>query len=79
MQTGVAPERTYEGLETKPNGYDPPTLVVKEEETMSLSKKSKRRRIGFALVAVGVLVALAAGIGGGLGSRRRYVLLPIER
>lgn len=31
VQTGVGPEKIYEGLETKPNGYDPPTLVVKDE------------------------------------------------
>ena len=73
VQTGDGLERTYEGLETKPNGYDPPTLVVDDEGTMPLHSTSKRRRLGLALVAIGVLVALAVGLGVGLGSRRRYV------
>ncbi|KAI4282888.1 MAG: hypothetical protein L6R38_002609 [Xanthoria sp. 2 TBL-2021] len=33
VQTGVGPEKIYEGLETKPNGYDPPTLVVKDDNS----------------------------------------------
>ncbi|KAL8659980.1 MAG: hypothetical protein Q9226_000143 [Calogaya cf. arnoldii] len=70
VQTGDGLERTYEGLETKPNGYDPPTLVVNDEKTMPLHSTSKRRRLGLAFLAIGVLVALAVGLGAGLGSRR---------
>ncbi|KAL9637474.1 MAG: hypothetical protein Q9204_001869 [Flavoplaca sp. TL-2023a] len=69
LQTGEGLERNYEGLETKLNGYDPPTLAMKDGETMSLSSKSKRRRCGLIFAAVGVLIALAAGLGGGLGAR----------
>ncbi|KAL8843695.1 MAG: hypothetical protein Q9176_001903 [Flavoplaca citrina] len=70
LQTGEGLERNYEGLETKPNGNDPPMLAVKDVETMSSSSKSKRRRRGLIFAAVGVLIALAAGLGGGLGVRR---------
>ncbi|KAL8896522.1 MAG: hypothetical protein Q9192_003042 [Flavoplaca navasiana] len=69
LQTGEGLERNYEGLETKSNGYDPPMLAVEDRQTMSLSIKSKRRRRGLLFAAVGVLIALAAGLGGGLGAR----------
>ena len=44
-------------------------------EKQCLSSKSKRRRRSLIFAAVGVLIALAAGLGGGLGVRRRYDVL----
>ncbi|KAL8786566.1 MAG: hypothetical protein Q9213_002703 [Squamulea squamosa] len=71
VQTGEGIERTFEGLETKPNGYDPPIPAAKDEEKTSLPRRSKRRRLALVSAAVVLVVTLAAGLGGGLGSRRR--------
>lgn len=46
---------------------------------MALRSRSKRRRRGLLFAAVGVLVALAAGLGGGLGVRWRYDILSNKR
>lgn len=68
MTQGI--ERTFEGLENKSNGYDPPTVLV--NDPIMPTRRKKKRLILITSLAILVTVALAAGLGKGLQKDTRY-------